>query len=100
MDTMGDDLRALLSELHEWGREHDASQRRRGDRLRNLKLLLPKPTPDAMLLDDNALSHSEEISVYLAALEKLPEFDRLIVPVGKGPSIAYSRPPGRSQVPR
>jgi hypothetical protein len=50
MDTMGDDLHALLAELREWGRGHGASQRRRGDGLRNLELFLPKLTPDAMLL--------------------------------------------------
>src|SRR5215218_8419078 len=30
-------LRALLDELHEWGREHDERQRRHLDRLRNLE---------------------------------------------------------------
>jgi hypothetical protein len=37
MDTMGDDLRALLAELYRRGQEHDARQRRHGDRLRNLE---------------------------------------------------------------
>jgi len=201
MDTMGDDLRTLLAELYAWGQEHDARQRRHGDRLRNLepetaslvsvlvrasgrtcllevgtsngystiwlawavaqtggrlvsieldpgrqrmadvnlrragvrdhvdlrlgdatgvvenlvgpfdlvffdadrlsapaqlKLLLPKLAPDVMLFADNVLSHPEEIAGYLEALEGLVGFDRLIVPVGKGLSIAY-RGPNRSQ---
>jgi predicted O-methyltransferase YrrM len=61
-----------------------------------LELLLPKLVPDAMLLADNVLSHPEEIAGYLTALEGLDEFDRLVVPVGKGLSLAYrgqSRPP-------
>jgi hypothetical protein len=37
MGTMGDDLRALLAELYDWGKEHDARQRRHADRLRNLE---------------------------------------------------------------
>lgn len=54
-----------------------------------LERLLPKLAPDAMLLADNALSHPREIAPYLAALEDLDGFDRLIVSVGKGLSIAY-----------
>ena len=38
MDTMGDDLRSLLAELREHGREHDTRQERHDDRLRNLEL--------------------------------------------------------------
>src|SRR5918994_4959260 len=37
MDTMGDDLRGLLTELHERGQEHDARQERHDDKLRNLE---------------------------------------------------------------
>jgi predicted O-methyltransferase YrrM len=54
-----------------------------------LALLLPKLAPDALLLADNALSHPEEIADYLAAIERLPGFDRTVVPVGKGLSIAH-----------
>ena len=54
-----------------------------------LALLLPKLAPDAMLLADNALSHPAEISGYLAALRELPGFDHVVVPVGKGLSVAY-----------
>jgi predicted O-methyltransferase YrrM len=53
--------------------------------------LLPKLAPDALLLADNVLSHPNEIAGYLAALEGLPDFDRLVVPIGKGLSVAYRR---------
>lgn len=60
-----------------------------------LELLLPKLAPDAMLLADNVLSHPEEIAGYLVAVEALEEFDRLVVPVGKGLSLAYRGPSRR-----
>lgn len=52
-------------------------------------LLLPKLAPDAMILADNVLSHPGEIHGYLTALEILPDFDRVVVPIGKGLSVAY-----------
>ena len=54
-----------------------------------LALLVPKLAPDALILADNVLSHPDEIAGYLAALEALSEFDRVIVPIGKGLSVAY-----------
>ncbi len=54
-----------------------------------LSLLMPKLTPDVLLLADNALSHPTEIAAYLRALEALPQFDRVVVPIGKGLSVAY-----------
>ncbi len=54
-----------------------------------LKVLLPKLTPDALVLADNALSHPQEIAEYLTTLDTLQEFDSLIVPIGKGLSVAY-----------
>jgi hypothetical protein len=42
-----------------------------------------------LLLADNAPSHSGEIAGYLAALQALPDFERIVIPVGKGLSIAY-----------
>jgi len=54
-----------------------------------LALLLPKLSDDVFLFADNVLSHPDEIAGYLAALAELPDFDRLIVPVGKGLSVAY-----------
>ena len=57
-----------------------------------LELLLPKLAADTMLLADNVLSHPEEISGYLEAVGGLDGFDRLILPVGKGLSVAYRGP--------
>jgi predicted O-methyltransferase YrrM len=54
-----------------------------------LKLLLPKLTSDALVLADNALSHPEEIAGYLEVVKNLKQFDSLIIPVGKGLSVAY-----------
>lgn len=54
-----------------------------------LHLLLPKLTPDALLLCDNVLSHPAEVAEYLAAVEALPGFQHVIVPIGKGLSVAH-----------
>src|SRR6266702_1532135 len=54
-----------------------------------LALLMPKLTPDVLFLADNVLSHPNEIVAYLRALEALPHFNRVIVPIGKGLSVAY-----------
>jgi predicted O-methyltransferase YrrM len=54
-----------------------------------LDLLVPKLAPDVMILADNVLSHPQEVAGYLEALEELPGFDRMVIPVGKGLSIAY-----------
>jgi predicted O-methyltransferase YrrM len=51
--------------------------------------LLPKLTSDVIILADNALSHPDQIADYLAAIEHLPRFDSLILPTGKGLSVAY-----------
>lgn len=55
----------------------------------HLARLLPKLTPDALLVADNALSHPEEIAGYLAAIEALPACEHVVLPVGKGLSVAY-----------
>ena len=54
-----------------------------------LSLLMSKLLPDVLLLADNALSHPTEIAAYLRALEALPDFERVVLPVGKGLSVAY-----------
>lgn len=54
-----------------------------------LSLLIPKLAPDVLLLADNVLSHPNEIAGYLQAVEALPQFDHIVVPIGKGLSIAY-----------
>lgn len=54
-----------------------------------LRLLLPKLLPSSLVLADNAVSHPDQIAAYLAAIKALPEIDHMIVPVGKGLSVAY-----------
>jgi predicted O-methyltransferase YrrM len=54
-----------------------------------LKILIPKMAPRAFIAADNALSHPEEIAAYLKAVSELDGFDHLVVPVGKGLSLAY-----------
>jgi predicted O-methyltransferase YrrM len=54
-----------------------------------LRLLLPKLTPNVLLLADNALSHPDEIAGYLEAVQALEGFEQMVIPVGKGLSIAY-----------
>ncbi|MCC7448150.1 MAG: O-methyltransferase [Anaerolineae bacterium] len=54
-----------------------------------LALLVPKLTPGALVLADNVISHPDQIAGYLAAITALPGFDHLVVPIGKGLSLAY-----------
>ena len=54
-----------------------------------LGLLLPKLTPDVFVLADNVLSHPDEIAGYLTTIKALPDFEHVVVPVGKGLSVAY-----------
>lgn len=54
-----------------------------------LALLIPKLTSDALLLADNALSHPEEIAGYLAVVTNRSDFDHMVIPIGKGLSVAY-----------
>jgi predicted O-methyltransferase YrrM len=54
-----------------------------------LKLLLPKLTGDVLLCADNVQSHPDEIAGYLQAIAALPDFEHMIIAVGKGLSLAY-----------
>ena len=56
---------------------------------KQLALLIPKLTPDVFVLADNVLSHPDEIAEYLKAIKEVPGFEHMVVPVGKGLSIAY-----------
>lgn len=56
---------------------------------KQLELILPKLARPALILADNALSHPEQIAGYLAAIHNL-NFQHVVVPVGKGLSIAYA----------
>jgi predicted O-methyltransferase YrrM len=63
-----------------------------GDRIsapEQVRLLLPKLAPAVLLLADNALSHPAEIAGYLSTVASLEGFEHLVVPVGKGLSLAY-----------
>jgi predicted O-methyltransferase YrrM len=55
----------------------------------NLEALMPKLAPSVLLLADNVTSHPDEIAGYLAAMKKLEGFEHVVVPVGKGLSVAY-----------
>ena len=54
-----------------------------------VQILLPKLADKALLIADNVLSHPEEIAEYLKLISGLEDFQKTIVPVGKGLSIAY-----------
>jgi predicted O-methyltransferase YrrM len=54
-----------------------------------LDRLLPKLAPSALLLADNVLSHPVEIAAYLAAIEAIPHLQQVVVPIGKGLSVAF-----------
>lgn len=60
-----------------------------------LRLLLPKLSPDAIVAADNALSHPQEIAGYLETIRGLPDFWEFTVQVGKGLSIAYRQSLGK-----
>ncbi len=54
-----------------------------------LKLLLPKIEVGALVLADNVTSHPEQIAGYLDVINALDDFDHMVIPVGKGVSLAY-----------
>jgi predicted O-methyltransferase YrrM len=54
-----------------------------------LGLLVPKLAPDVFVFADNVLSHPDEITGYLAAVERLSQFEHMVIPIGKGLSVAY-----------
>ena len=62
-----------------------------------LHVLLPKLAPRVLLIADNALSHPQEIAGYLDVLSELPGFEHVVIPVGKGLSIAFRATPGLAQ---
>ena len=55
-----------------------------------LALLLPKLSPRALILADNALSHPDEIADYIKMVNGLEQLQHVIVPVGKGLSVAFA----------
>jgi predicted O-methyltransferase YrrM len=55
-----------------------------------LTLLLPKLAPVALILADNVLSHPAEIADYLAVVQSLKRLQHVVVPIGKGLSVAFA----------
>jgi len=55
-----------------------------------LTLLLPKLSPQALILADNVLSHPDEIAGYLAMVKGLKQLQHVVIPVGKGLSVAFA----------
>jgi len=55
-----------------------------------LTLLLPKLTPPALILADNVTSHPAEIAAYLAMVKSLKQLQHVVLPVGKGLSVALA----------
>ena len=55
-----------------------------------LTLLLPKLAPRALILADNALSHPDQIADYLTMVKGLRQLQHVLIPVGKGLSVALA----------
>jgi predicted O-methyltransferase YrrM len=55
-----------------------------------LALLLPKLAPRALILADNVMSHPQEIAGYLAMIKSLQQLQHVLIPVGKGLSVAFA----------
>jgi hypothetical protein len=61
--------------------------------------LLPKLSPRGhSLLADNALSHPEQISGYLASIARLDRTAHMVLNVGKGLSVAFRLELARSSL--
>ena len=56
---------------------------------KQLGLLLPKLSPRALILADNALSHPDQIAGYLQRIEQIDQTSHVILNVGKGLSVTY-----------
>jgi predicted O-methyltransferase YrrM len=55
-----------------------------------LALLLSRLAPRALILADNVLSHPDQIAGYLAMVKGLKQFQHVVIPVGKGLSVAFT----------
>jgi predicted O-methyltransferase YrrM len=55
-----------------------------------LTLILPKLPPPALILADNVTSHPAEIAAYLAMVKSLKQLQHVVLPVGKGLSVAFA----------
>ena len=82
--------------IHLWGVSQP--QRRPADRIsapQQLDLLLPKLSPRALILADNALSHPDQIAAYLTKVRHLEHTTHSVLSVGKGLSVAWRELPGQ-----
>jgi predicted O-methyltransferase YrrM len=59
---------------------------------KQLALILPMLAPPAFLLSDNALSPPGELAEYLTMVKGLKQFQHVVIPVGKGLSVAFPGP--------
>ena len=55
-----------------------------------LELIISRLAPPALIVADNALSHPDQIAGYLAMIESLRQLQHVLLPVGKGLSVAYA----------
>jgi predicted O-methyltransferase YrrM len=55
-----------------------------------LVLILSKLAPPALILADNVSSHPTEIANYLAMVKSLKQLQHVVIPVGKGLSVALT----------
>jgi predicted O-methyltransferase YrrM len=53
-----------------------------------MELLDAKLTDDAIVVADNVISHADDMAAYLSIVADQTAFDHVIVPVGKGLSVA------------
>ena len=55
-----------------------------------LAVILSKLAPPALILADNVSSHPTEIADYLAMVKSLKQLQHVVIPVGKGLSVALT----------
>ena len=55
-----------------------------------LAVILSKLAPRALILADNVLSHPDQIAGYLTMIKGLGQLQHVIIPVGKGLSVAFA----------
>jgi predicted O-methyltransferase YrrM len=55
-----------------------------------LAVILTKLAPRALILADNVLSHPDQIAGYISMVKSLPQLQHVVIPVGKGLSVAFA----------
>jgi predicted O-methyltransferase YrrM len=55
-----------------------------------LRLIMDRLALPALILADNATSHPDQIAGYLAMVKRLQQLQHVLLPVGKGLSVAYA----------